>query len=585
MGCSSGNAVYAALPKHGDPVEIENFDVESPSTKTEFIHSKRDILYQGFTSLVAFSHVIHAGINLSFSTVLHPQLDITKEQASWIASLGAVGTPVGSISIGFIMDRIGRQKTLLATAAINILAWSTLCLSPAQVDIKMIYLARLLEGLASGMTSIAIVYVAETTDKHWRPLFLSMNSIALSGGILLTTTVGVVLAWRAFAVFCLGVSTLSALLSLTLPESPSWLAQRHPERAKQALARLVTDPRAFEIEWTSLEPKAPKLLKTRKRLSLDKKIIRPLAVVLILITLQQLVGIYPTIFYSLELFQKINKRAQQSTEFNSTEETAMIIPTTPHIVTTQLFNSSSFEKITGYPLNLDAFNTSALIDHQHNVSAFIQGTGNPHDTRAFIQGTGLPQDAKVIINGTNHELGDELGEIKSKFDLRSGAVQALMGLGILRFITSVSMTALSKHLGVRTLLMSSSVGVGVTAILFSAYQAGWCSRSSDAVSFAIVLAFITFGSLGLLVIPWTLVGELLPFEFRGVGQGIVVAYAYVIMSVVVKSYPSVEDELGTSAVFGFFGAVAFLTIAFIYYFVPETKGRTMDEIQVYFQKR
>lgn len=258
--------------------------------------------------------------------------------------------------------------------------------------------------------------------------------------------------------------------------------------------------------------------------------------VLALLTLQQLVGIYPTIFYALELFQKVRSNV---IEFRPTTVTASYNLTT-------VANASNV---------LNAFNFT-------NTSLQLTNATNVTST------TPVP---------SSHVAG--------KLELTNPAVLALMSLGCIRFVVSIVMTMLSKKFGVRSLLIFSSFGIGVSSVAFAFHQVGWCSQSSDTVSFAIILCFITFGSLGLMVIPWTLVGEVLPMEFRGVGQGISVAYAFVVMFFVVKFYPFIEDELGTSLVFLIFGSVAFVTVGFVYFFVPDTLGKTMDEIQKFFVKR
>jgi SP family facilitated glucose transporter-like MFS transporter 8 len=98
-----------------------------------------------------------------------------------------------------------------------------------------------------------------------------------------------------------------------------------------------------------------------------------------------------------------------------------------------------------------------------------------------------------------------------------------------------------------------------------------------------VLLYICFCSLGVLVIPWTLIGELLPIQIRGIGGGFMVGFAYILMFGVVKSFPFTLDITGTEGIFFLFSFMSLAGVAFVYVFLPETLGKTLQEIEDYFK--
>jgi facilitated trehalose transporter len=112
-----------------------------------------------------------------------------------------------------------------------------------------------------------------------------------------------------------------------------------------------------------------------------------------------------------------------------------------------------------------------------------------------------------------------------------------------------------------------------------------------------VLGFVCFSALGYLVIPWTLIGEILPIEvnhftrcilhittvsFPGQRKklsGILVAVAYLLMSSVVKSYPYTIAWLGAEGLFFLFAVTSFAGVVFVLLFLPETMGKSFREIE------
>jgi hypothetical protein len=85
------------------------------------------------------------------------------------------------------------------------------------------------------------------------------------------------------------------------------------------------------------------------------------------------------------------------------------------------------------------------------------------------------------------------------------------------------------------------------------------------------------------VIPWTLIGELLPIKVRGIGSGFMVGVAYLLMFGVVKSFPFALNLTGTEEIFFFFSFMSLAGVVFVYKFLPETLGKPLQEIEDYFK--
>ncbi|XP_043279914.1 facilitated trehalose transporter Tret1-like isoform X2 [Venturia canescens] len=173
---------------------------------------------------------------------------------------------------------------------------------------------------------------------------------------------------------------------------------------------------------------------------------------------------------------------------------------------------------------------------------------------------------------------------------------ALLLLGIIRFIMSILTAHLSRTIGRRTLCIASGLGMSF-AMFFSAMLVYLTFAPSDASAdnsvtsllsqqkwllLVVVLFYVCMSTLGFVVIPWTLIGELLPISFRGIGGGIMISYTYVVMFAVVKSYPHALYAVGPQNVFFFFSLMSLLGTGYIYLFLPETLGKSLKQIEHYF---
>lgn len=189
------------------------------------------------------------------------------------------------------------------------------------------------------------------------------------------------------------------------------------------------------------------------------------------------------------------------------------------------------------------------------------------------------------------------------------AYSATVTLGIIRFAMSLLTAILSHSCGRRPLMIVSGLGMTVSALFAAFYFQLSCvftsvfnkdqilissnstannlssslhstsNESSGLIGLLCILLFVSFGSIGMLIIPWTLVGEILPTTVRGVAGGALYAFTYVLMFYCVKLFPFLMDKFQISGLFYFFSCTAFSCVIVVYLFLPETMGKSFDEIE------
>lgn len=96
---------------------------------------------------------------------------------------------------------------------------------------------------------------------------------------------------------------------------------------------------------------------------------------------------------------------------------------------------------------------------------------------------------------------------------------------------------------------------------------------------ASLMLYIVFFSLGLGPVPWMMMGELFAPEIKGVASGLAVMMNWFLTFVVTFSFPIMNSSLGGHTTFYIFAVIMAIGVAFVKFVVPETRGKSLQEIQ------
>jgi hypothetical protein len=100
---------------------------------------------------------------------------------------------------------------------------------------------------------------------------------------------------------------------------------------------------------------------------------------------------------------------------------------------------------------------------------------------------------------------------------------------------------------------------------------------------ALILVFIAANTCAFLGLPAATMSEILPAKIRGVASGYIYAVNDILQFFLSKIYPWLKGTLGMHGVFLAFGVNALLCCIFCYFFLPETQGRSLLQIEEYFR--
>ncbi|XP_025266223.1 facilitated trehalose transporter Tret1-like isoform X2 [Camponotus floridanus] len=305
--------------------ETSNFLRQVSTRSSEEKIRIRDVTPQIIASCIIHCMVIKAGINMAYSTVLldglasnSAYLNITENEESWIASLVTITLPIGSLIVGPLMDKFGRKTVCLLSCIPAAVSWVLLILANSLITI---YAARVVAGIAAGLTTVGLVYISELSHPQVRPMLLCLNSVFVSLGILITCCLAVLIDWHKMAMIFLALECCIFVAFYFVPESPYWLVcftngmfdDKRICKMKHNLKRLNRRQSIYEQEYLRImetyqandERSKNNMTKNYYRKFTSPVVYKPITILFLLFLLQQLSGCYVIIFYAIEVFREM----------------------------------------------------------------------------------------------------------------------------------------------------------------------------------------------------------------------------------------------------------------------------------------
>ncbi len=220
-------------------------------------------------------------------------MPISQVQASLFVAAFLIGVSLVMIITGYLADIIGRKKVLILAASFSII--SIVFMAASQNFYELIS-GRFMAGLASGMITItAPLYISEIIPFALRGRAAVMYQLFLCFGILLSTIISLSFHqsenWRYIFLYALIPTMIFFIVVLFISESPRWLTSkqnfneafkillktRPEETAKKILNIMIANNRTQE--------------ETTSTILTNKRLLFPLALVILIAMLNQLTGI------------------------------------------------------------------------------------------------------------------------------------------------------------------------------------------------------------------------------------------------------------------------------------------------------
>ncbi|PIA58814.1 hypothetical protein AQUCO_00500626v1 [Aquilegia coerulea] len=163
------------------------------------------------------------------------------------------------------------------------------------------------------------------------------------------------------------------------------------------------------------------------------------------------------------------------------------------------------------------------------------------------------------------------------FSAASDATKVSVLLGLLKLImTGVAVLVVDK-LGRRPLLLGGVSGIVISLFLLASYYT--FLDNAPVLAVVALLLYVGCYQLSFGPIGWLMISEIFPLRLRGRGLSIAVLVNFASNALVTFAFSPLQTLLGTGVLFAVFGVIAVLSLVFIYFIIPETKGLTLEEIE------
>ncbi|KAG8228525.1 hypothetical protein J437_LFUL008982 [Ladona fulva] len=455
-------------------------------------------------------------------------LQVTEQEESWIGGLLPLSALVGGIIGGPLIESLGRRNTILGTAVPFVISWLLIAMAS---NVGMVLGGRAIAGFCVGIGSLSFpVYLGETIQPEVRGTLGLLPTAIGNIGILLCFVVGSYLNWSNLAFFGATLPIPFLICMFLIPETPRWyISKNRTKEARKALQWLRGKDTDVTAEMQELE----------------------------------------------------NSNAENKKCPIEVEEGAA----TPHSRCSSVSVSSLFDLFSpsnARPLIISVGLIEAGTTLDENLCTIVVGLVNFMSTfiaTALIDRLGR----KVLLNVSGVAMIISLSALGGFFYAKEIEKTYLQESEMAMLANFTDLPANTSISSILTNLTDSATINGSFAGLNETLSGSDLPFSLASWSWLPLTAFVVYVvgfSIGYGPIPWLMMGEVLPAKIRGSAASLATAFNWSCTFIVTKTFRDLLSLLGAAAVFWLFGGFVVIGLVFVFFLVPETQGRSLEEIEM-----
>jgi len=150
-------------------------------------------------------------------------------------------------------------------------------------------------------------------------------------------------------------------------------------------------------------------------------------------------------------------------------------------------------------------------------------------------------------------------------------------VGAVNMLFTIVAILLADRVGRRPLLLAAAGGMGVSLLLLGA--AFRLPGLPPSALLFVILLYIAFFASAMGPLVWVVMAEIFPIRLRGAAMGIATLLLWFADFLVTLTFPVISDRLSSSTAFWIYAAMCACDLVFMAFFLPETKGRSLEEIE------
>jgi len=168
----------------------------------------------------------------------------------------------------------------------------------------------------------------------------------------------------------------------------------------------------------------------------------------------------------------------------------------------------------------------------------------------------------------------------------SGAILATAGIGVVNVLMTIVSMRLIDKVGRRPLLLVGIGGMTVSlGILSLAFHISVRSGALAWLAVISMMAYVASFAISLGPIFWLLIAEIYPLKIRSSSEGLAATFNWGSNLLVTLTFLTLVQRFGASPTFLLYALFAMAAWIFSHRYVPETKGRTLEQIEMFWHSR
>ena len=484
---------------------------------------------------------------------IEPEFDLTKIELGWSVSSLTLSATLAMIISGPLSDRIGRRTVLRYAAILYAISAIGSAFAP---NFIFLVIARMIGGLGVGASLIiAPMYIAEIAPARMRGQMVSFNQLNIVLGISVAFFTNYLIlqigqseaSWAQSLGFSeynwrwmLGLETLPAILYFIglffVPRSPRWLCMHTEYDEALTTMTKVSGEENANLEMEEIKVNLQKETKKEKLpiTELFKPALRLVLIIgIVIAVLQQITGINSVFFYAPMIFE------QSGIGTDASFVQAILVGLINLVFT--VIAILYIDKLGRKPLLIGGVLGISIC---MMVLAYSFGTATYTLTAESIQNlpAGFDQNSISSLLGQTFE-----SDVEFKNAL----------------ISSIGNDLATTY---ESNLITAGISMNGTLVLIG------------------ILGFVASFAISIGPVMWVLFSELFPNKIRGLAISFVGFINSGISFLVQLVFPWELANFGSAMTFFIYGIFAILGLLFILKFIPETKGKSLEELEKFLVK-
>lgn len=460
-----------------------------------------------------------------------------------------LGAILGNIIAGRLADRYGRRKILMFTALLFV---TSAVFTAFSFDIISFIVARIIGGFGVGMAIlIAPMYIAEIAPRKLRGTLVTFNQLNIVVGISIAyfsnyyfqqTITDPDFKWRIM----LGIEALPALIYFILlifvPRSPRWLMQKGMDAEALSVLVKIHGKEQSAIEHTEISNNLKEEKHKEKAAWKDvfsKKMKTVLIIGFGIAFFQQITGINAIFYYAPMIFEMAGGGKDAA------------------------FLQAAILGVTNVVMTIVAM---FLIDSLGRKPLLYMGAAGIFISLAIV-GLSFNNAQYTITEDSMKTLTEELIQMNASSEHMQNIAQLekiknnAFNSEVQFFKQVKNEVGVDSYNSYKEIILKHSIDINPTWILIG------------------LILFVASFAISLGPVMWTLLSEIFPNKLRGLAISIMGFWNSIVSFSVATVFPAQLEYMGSSATYFIYSLFGLLTLIFVWKFIPETKGKSLEELE------